>query len=182
MLSQTPGQASQAQQSHLGCEKDWKYADTQKSEKNWKVLETKQVNFGEQVDKWRQVDLRSWCHKMGLLSARTPNSKPCGEKWKNYKAEPYLSCFLDWGKKGPCMVLASRSLHHALADSENTLKYFLKMPKVSFSTSSPMGVFLHIWAQSPAWPGSRLQWSTPNSAQCPTSRPHLLIDGPRFSL
>lgn len=80
---------------------------TQKSEKNWKVLETKQVNFGEQVDKWRQVDLRSWCHKKGLLSARTPHSKPCGAKWKNYKVEPYLSCFLDWGWKrslyGPCI-------------------------------------------------------------------------------
>lgn len=155
---------------------------TQKSEKNWKVLETKQVNFGEQVDKWRQVDLRSWCHKMGLLSARTPNVNRVGKSGKTTKSSHIYQVFWIGGEKGPCMVLASRSLHHALADSDNTLKYFLKMPKVSFSTSSQMGVLLHIWAQSPAWPGSRLRWSTPNSGQCPTSRPHLLIDGPRFSL
>ena len=140
---------------------------------------SKQVDMDTKLTPKHKAEIR--------LEIMRPTVNRVGKSWKTIKT--YLGI---WGEKGPCMVLVSRSLHHVLADCENTFIYIYNVKSIQkyaksilppSSTSFPMAdVFLHVWTQSPAWPGSRLQWSTPNSGQCPPSRPHLLIDGPRLSL
>ncbi len=165
---------------HTNVRKTGKY-----SKLTWQNDRAKQVNLetsrhGHKVDSQTQGRNKTWDH--------AANSKPCGEKLKNNK-----DIFGDLGGKrslyGPCIAKSSSCFSrlwkyfYIYIYNVKSIQKYAKSILPPSSTSFPMAdVFLHVWTQSPAWPGSRLQWSTPNSGQCPPSRPHLLIDGPRLSL